>query len=69
MTVGVGKTLKMNDNKKKVSWSVKKGKKIVSLSKKTKKSVCIKAKKEGTAKIQAKIGKKKYICTVVVKRI
>lgn len=69
MTVGDCKTLKINNNSKKLSWSIKSGKKNIALSKKTKKSVCVKAKKKGTAKIQAKIGKKKYICTVTVKSV
>lgn len=42
------------------------GKKNVSLSKKEKDSVMVKAKKVGKAKVQAKAGRKKYIATVMV---
>ena len=42
------------------------GKKSVSLSKKKKDSVMVKAKKTGKAKVQAKVGRKKYIATVMV---
>ena len=69
VTVTVGKTvkLKLKNNKKKVKWTVISGKKNVSLSKKGKISVTIKGKKAGKAKVQAKIGKKKYVCKVTVK--
>ena len=52
----------MKGTKKKVKWSSSK-KKIATV---TKKGV-VKAKKKGTAKIVAKIGKKKYTCKVVLK--
>ena len=69
VTVNVGKTvkLKLKNNKKKVKWTVISGKKNVSLSKKGKTGVTIKGKKAGKAKVQAKIGKKKYVCKVTVK--
>ena len=69
VTVNVGKTvkIKLKNNKKKVKWTVISGKKNVSLSKKGKTSVTIKGKKAGKAKVQAKIGKKKYVCKVTVK--
>ncbi len=73
LTVKVGKktslTLKnvKKKDKKKVKWSVDK-KKIVSITVKNKKAVTIKGKKAGKAKITAKIGKKKYSCTVTVKK-
>ena len=69
VTVTVGKTvkLKLKNNKKKVKWTVISGKKNVSLSKKGKAGVTIKGKKAGKAKVQAKIGKKKYVCKVTVK--
>lgn len=69
VTVTAGKTakLKLKNNKKKVKWTVISGKKNVSLSKKGKASVTIKGKKDGKAKVQAKIGKKKYVCKVTVK--
>ena len=62
MTVGKKAKLKVKGTKKKVKWSSSK-KKIATV---TKKGV-VKAKKKGTAKIVAKIGKKKYTCKVVVK--
>ena len=69
VTVNVGKTvkIKLQNNKKKVKWTVISGKKNVSLSKKGKTGVTIKGKKAGKAKVQAKIGKKKYVCKVTVK--
>lgn len=68
ITVSVGKTvtLKLKNNKKKVTWKVVSGKETVTLSKKKKTSVCITGRKEGKAKIQAKAGKKKYTCKVTV---
>ena len=68
LKVGQKKTLKLKNNKKKVKWSVVSGKKFVKLSAKKKTGVTIKGKKKGTAKVQAKIGKKKYTCKVVVKK-
>ena len=62
LTVGKKTKLKVKGTKKKVKWSSSK-KKIATV---TKKGV-VKAKKKGTAKIVAKIGKKKYTCKVVVK--
>ena len=62
LTVGKKAKLKVKGTKKKVKWSSSK-KKIATV---TKKGV-VKAKKKGTAKIVAKIGKKKYTCNVVVK--
>lgn len=62
LTVGKKAKLKVKGTKKKVKWSSSK-KKIATV---TKKGV-VKAKKKGTAKIVAKIGKKKYTCIVVVK--
>ena len=68
VSVAVGKTVKvkLKNNKKKVKWTVVSGKKNVALSKKGKTSVTIKGKRVGKAKVQAKIGKKKYVCTVTV---
>lgn len=62
LTVGKKAKLKVKGTKKKVKWYSSK-KKIATV---TKKGV-VKAKKKGTAKIVAKIGKKKYTCKVVVK--
>lgn len=59
--------------KAKITWSITKGKKYISLSAKKKASVKIKAVKNGTAKVAAKIKlpnkkkKKKLTCTVKVK--
>ena len=68
VSVAVGKTVKvkLKNNKKKVKWTVVSGKKNVALSKKGKTGVTIKRKRVGKAKVQAKIGKKKYVCTVTV---
>ena len=59
--------IKLSNNKKKVTWSVIKGKEIVSLVKKSKTGVYVNAWDAGTAKVQAKIGNKKYVCTVTIK--
>lgn len=69
VTVNVGKTvkIKLQNNKKKVKWTVTSGKKNVALSKKKKTGVTIKGMKAGKAKVQAKVGKKKYVCKVTVK--
>ena len=67
--VGEQKILKLHNNKKKVSWTVISGKKSIQLKNKKKTSVKIVAKKKGTAKVQAKVGKKKYICTITVKPV
>ena len=70
VTVVVGKTkvIKIKNTTKAVKWSIKSGKSYVSISKKDKKSVTVKGNKAGTAKIQATVGSKKLICTVVVKK-
>ncbi len=44
------------------------GKTNIALKNKKKTGVQVIAKKQGTAKVQAKVGKKKYICKVTVKR-
>lgn len=75
VTLNVGKSKKVTiKNKtgskiKKVTWKAVKGSKKVKLSKKTKKSVLVKAKKFGTAKIQAlvKTTKKTYKKSFTVK--
>ena len=67
LTVGKKKTLKLKNTKKKAKWSIKSGKDKIKLQKKKKTSVVVLAKKAGNAKVMAKIGKKKYICVVVVK--
>lgn len=63
---GESKTIKLNNNKKAVKWTVTSGKSNIVLSKKTKKSVKITAKKVGKAKIQAKVGSQKIVCTVTI---
>ena len=67
VTVGDTKTLQLKNNTKKVKWSVTSGGKLISLKEKKKTGVKIVAVKKGTAKVCAKIGKKKYTCTVTVK--
>lgn len=62
ITVGKTQTLKLKNNKKKVTWSSNK-KKVATVNQKGK----VTAKKKGTATITAKVGKKKYKCKVTVK--
>jgi len=62
MTVGTTVKLKMRNTKKKVKWSSSK-KSVATVSKKGK----VTGKKAGTAKITAKIGKKRWQCKVTVK--
>lgn len=68
VTVKVGKTqtIKVKNTKKKAKWTIKKGKKYISLKKKKKTSVVVKGKKQGKAVVVAKIGKKKLSCSVKV---
>ncbi len=61
--VGKSYTLKLKSNKKKIKWSSSR-KSIATVSSKGK----VKAKKKGTCKITAKVGKKKYVCKVTVKK-
>ena len=68
ITQGNTKTIKLKNNKKKVTWSVVLGKTNIALKNKKKTGVQVIAKKQGTAKVQAKIGRQKYICKVTVKR-
>lgn len=65
LTVGKSKTIKVRGAKK-VTWKVAWGSKCIRLSNKKKTSVKITAKKEGSAKIQAKAGKKRISCRVTV---
>lgn len=60
--VGSAKTLKLKGTKKAPKWSSSK-KSVASVTKKGK----VKAKKQGSAVITAKLGKKKYKCKVTVK--
>lgn len=64
--VGEKKTIQVKNTSKKAKWSIKKGKKVITLSKKKKKSVVVKGKKAGNATVLAKIGKKKLTCKVKV---
>ena len=64
---GKNEKIKLSNNKKKVAWSVTKGSGNIGLSKKSKTGVTVKGSKAGTAKVQAKIGNKKYVCTVTIK--
>lgn len=64
--VGKTKTLKVKNAAKKVKWSIKSGKKNVTLKNKKKASVGIKGRKAGKAKIQAAVSGKKLVCTVTV---
>lgn len=66
---GESKTIKIRGTKKKVKWSVVSGKKNIKLKSKRRTSVKVIALKRGTAKVQAKLGKKKYICRVTVKKV
>ena len=65
LTLFVGKsyTLKLKNNKSKVKWSSSKAK-IATVSSKGK----VRAKRKGNCKITAKVGRKKYICNVTVKK-
>lgn len=64
--VGSKKTIKVKNAKKRSSWTIKSGKKNISLSSKKKASVVVKGKKAGKATVQAKVGSKKLLCTVTV---
>lgn len=66
LTVGESGTLHLTKQKKSVNWSLISGKKQIKLTDKKKTGVKITALKAGTAKVQAKIGKKKYTCKVTV---
>ncbi len=69
LSVGKKKTIYVKNlsKKKRTKWQVAAGKKYITLSKKKKNCVTIKAKKPGIAIVVAKIGKKKYRCTVYVR--
>ncbi|MDO4555010.1 MAG: hypothetical protein Q4B70_07705 [Lachnospiraceae bacterium] len=68
VTVNLGEhtTIRLKNNKKSVKWSVQ-NKKIIRIYKKSKTKALIKPLKKGKTKVTAKIGKKKYNCTVTVK--
>lgn len=67
LSVGKSKKIKLNDTKGKVKWEVTKGKRLITLKKKSSSGVTITAgKKTGAAVVQGKVGKKKYSCKVTV---
>lgn len=68
LKVGQKKKLEVKNTAKKVKWSIKSGKKYISLSGKKKTSVVVKAKKQGKAVVLAKIGNKKLTCQVTIKK-
>lgn len=65
--VGGKKSLTLKNSKKKVKWTVVSGKKYVTLKNKKKTSVTVVGTQKGIAKVQAVVGKNKYICKVTVK--
>lgn len=69
-TVKVGSKvkIKVKNTSKKVKWSIKSGKRYISLKNTRKKTVTVQGKKAGNAKIQAKVGTKKLTCKIKVKR-
>lgn len=69
-TVKVGGKVKITVKNagKKVKWSVRSGKKYISLKNTKKKTVTVQGKKAGNAKIQAKVGKKKLTCKIKVQK-
>ena len=67
LTVGTSKIITLKNNKKKTRWKIVSGKNCIRLKNKKKSSVMIAAVKSGKAKVQAKDGKKKYTCIVIVK--
>ena len=68
LKVGQKKKLEVKNTAKKVKWSIKSGKKYISLFGKKKTSVVVKAKKQGKAVVLAKIGNKKLTCQVTIKK-
>ena len=65
MDKGQTKTLKFKNSKKKVKWYAT-NKKVLKIYKAGKNKIIIYAKKRGTAKVIAKLKKKKYTCKVAV---
>ncbi len=68
ITKGKTKTLKVTNTNKKVKWEIISGTKKISLKNRKKSSVTIKAVKIGSAKVQAKAGRKKAVCKVTVQK-
>lgn len=67
LKIGAKKKIKLSGEKKKPKWKIIKGKKNISMKQKGKYVVWITAKKKGKAKVQAVVGKKKYVCVINVK--
>lgn len=65
--IGQSKKLKLKNYKKKVKWTVTSGQKNIRIKSKKKTGVTVVGRKNGTAKVQAKVGKKKYTCKITVK--
>lgn len=65
---GKSKTLRIKNAKKQVTWKLSK-KKYVTIKKAGKNKIKITGKKVGVTKITAKLGTKKYACTVKVKKV
>lgn len=63
---GSSAILRLLNNTQKVSWKIISDKKYITLKNKSNTKVTIKGIKKGTAKVQALVGNKKYICTVKV---
>lgn len=66
-TIYTGKTVKIKSNKK-VKWSVKKGKSVVKITKKSSKAATVKGLKAGKGYIKVKYGKKSKTIKVTVKK-
>lgn len=63
---GESVTLKIKNSKKKAKWTIKSGKSCIRLVGKKKSQVTITGRKKGTARVQCRIGKKKWYCQVQV---
>ena len=68
VTVAQKKTIKAPKSEKKVVWSIVSGQQNISVIKKDNGEIKIKAQKSGSAKLQAKQGKKKTIYNITVKK-
>lgn len=65
---GQQKSISVKNTKKRVVWKILSGKKVISLRKKGKTKAYIVARKAGKANVQAKVGKQKIVCHIVVKK-
>lgn len=66
VTVGKSSVLTLKNNKKKVTWKVVKGTKIVKITKKSKTGCTVIGLKKGTATVQATVEEKNYKCEITV---